>query len=647
MPIAFEAELNERQLEVVTAADGPVLAIAAAGTGKTRALTYRVAYLVDVRRIDPARILLLTFTNKAACEMLDRARGLVGESVSGLWGGTFHHMANRLLRRHAAVLGYGSDFTILDADDSRSLLKSVMDQCKLTGREYPKPEVIGALISLAANRDEPVGPLAADRFEHHPLVRADDIVRVHQGYAKRKRELNAMDFDDLLVNALRLFHEDDLLRERYQHHFQHVLVDEYQDTNIIQAQWVDLLGAGHRNVLAVGDDFQSIYAWRGADFRNIMEFPKRYPDARVVKLELNYRSVPEILAVANRCIAGNPAQFQKVLTPVRESYRRPILARLRDGAEQAAFVIGQVGRLRRDGYRPEEIAVLYRAHFHAMELQLALARMGMPFVITSGVRFFEQAHIKDVAALLRLLVQPADQLAFIRLMCLLPRLGRVSAEKLWTRLGGRFPGTSPEAIAGIEPLLPAGARPRWRKIAGVLEQIEAEGLAEHPGEIIQRFYEAFYADYLPLAFDNPLQRADDITEFIGFAGSYDSIASLVNEAALLTNMDTGFGADAGAPRDGIRLSTVHQAKGLEWKAVFILWATDGMFPSVRALGEAGGEAEERRLFYVSVTRAKDELFLCVPELRRTRDGGYGFCSPSRFVAELPARLLQRYELGPH
>jgi DNA helicase-2/ATP-dependent DNA helicase PcrA len=636
--IDFRADLNREQYEVATAPDGPVLVLAAAGTGKTRALTYRVAHLVEERSVDPARILLLTFTNKAAREMMDRAVQLVGERVGGLWGGTFHHMANRMLRRHARVLGYTSDFSILDQDDARSLLRQCLAELKLNHKEFPKPEVLGAVFSLAANRGVDERVAAVERFSAQSDWVAD-VLRVGALYRERKRSLNAMDFDDLLVNGLRLFEADQLLLEQYQHHFQYILVDEYQDTNPIQSAWVDALAQGHRNVLAVGDDFQSIYAWRGADFRNIMSFPNRYPDAHIYKLVVNYRSVPEILDVANACIAGNPDQFQKTLTAIREPYQRPIATRPANGFDQARFIVDQIRRLRASGYPMEQMAVLYRAHFHAMELQLELSRENIPYVLTSGVRFFEQAHIKDVCTPVRLVVRPSDRLAFTRLLCLLPRIGERTAIKIWDKLGRVFPLDDPRALAGIQDLLPAPAREAWRPVADMFQTARDEHLHARPGEIILRFAKAFYDAYANTHFDSYERRIEEINELVAFSGRYRDGEAFINEIALLTNVDTGFGEGGHANRPGVRLSTVHQAKGLEWAVVFVPWLTDGLFPSLRSLNDED-VAEERRLFYVCVTRAKDELYLCAPHSRRTRDGATIPQSPSRFLSELPASLLK-------
>ncbi len=637
--IQFEQELNAEQHAAVTAPDGPVLVIAAAGTGKTRTLIYRVAWLVE-RGIDPRSILLLTFTNKAAREMLDRARGLVGDSVSGLWGGTFHHMANRILRRHADALGYGNDYTILDQDDARRLVKTCTQELKLADKHFPKPDVLLGLYGLAASTERPVERLAADRFEHTP-IHVDDIIGVHRAYEQRKRQLNAMDFDDLLVNGLRLFREHPDLLEQYRQRFVHTLVDEYQDTNTIQSSWVDLIAGPGGNLLVVGDDFQSIYSWRGANFRNILSFPERYPGARMYKLVTNYRSVPEILGMANACIAGNPEQFQKTLKAVRDAYRKPVLAQTRDGREQASFVLERVRALRAEGYRLSDMAVLYRAHFHALEIQLELAQQGLPYAITSGVRFFEQAHIKDVTALLRLFSNPGDELAFQRLLALWPRVGQKTAVKIWNSLGRRCDLRKEATRARLGESIPAAAREAWNAVDLIAGDYEKHALMDDPGEVVHRFVKAYYELYATETFDNAERRLEDIDELINYTSRFDHVDAFLNEVALLTNLDAETDPMAGEDQDALRLSTVHQAKGLEWKVVFVLWMADGMFPSSRSVNETGEDAEERRLFYVAVTRAKDELYLCMPRMRRTRDGGMNFLSPSRFIEELDPDLMEQ------
>lgn len=638
----FSSALNREQLAAVTAPDGPVLVIAAAGTGKTRTLTYRVAHLVD-RGIPPEGLLLMTFTNRAAQEMLDRARELVGESVGGIWGGTFHHLCNRILRRHAARIGVENSYTILDSDDSSKLMKACAGELNLlSDKLHPKPDIVLGIHSLARNTLRDLSGVMADHFHGDLPESAPLLARQCALYESRKRELKAMDFDDLLTECIRLFTEQPAILERYQEQFQHVLVDEYQDTNPVQARLVDLLAGRRRNLLVVGDDFQSIYSWRGADYRNFLTFPQRYPDARIFKLETNYRSVPGVLEVANACIAGNPEQFQKTLRAVRPSARQPRLVELRDGRHQAAYLIEQIQLLRREGVAPEEIAVLYRAHYHALELELELSRAGMPYTITSGVRFFEQAHIKDALALVRLLHNPADELAFNRLLSLLPKVGERTCARIWKALGGRAALRHDAAAGALAAQLPPAARTLWSRIAQAIDP-PSGGVSEDgpaPAAVIRRFTDSFYRDYAENNFDEFDSRLDDLEALASYATRFETPSELLSEVALLTNVDTGRNGVRGGESQSILLSTIHQAKGLEWHAVFILWVAEGMFPASRSLDSPAGESEERRLFYVAVTRAKDVLFLCQPRFRRARDGGIMSYLPSRFLREIPGTLLE-------
>jgi DNA helicase-2/ATP-dependent DNA helicase PcrA len=634
--------LNAEQCEAATAGDGPLLVLAAAGTGKTRTLVYRVAYLVERGEV-PDSLLLLTFTNRAAREMLERAREVGGESVCNLWSGTFHHICNRFLRRFAERLGYRNDFTILDRDDSRALIDHCIKDSALNKKEFPKKDVIGALISSAANRAcdvEDVLDESLDELKVDPM----EIIKVANLYAKRKQETGVMDFDDLLVNGLRLLAEYEPIRSFYQNKFRHVLVDEYQDTNLLQAKMVDILAGQNKNVMAVGDDFQCIYSWRGADFRNIMEFPKRWDGCRIVKLEQNYRSVPEVLDVANACIKGNPEQFQKTLRPTRKARNKPRVFFLRDGEEQALTLLTLIRRYQEDGYNLSDMAVLYRAHFHSIELQIALARSRLPYVITSGVGVFEQAHVKDVVAFLRVCELSSDRLAFSRLLGMLGGVGEKTVDALWEKLGRTFDTRDPEQRAKLVAALKPAARGQWQEIDRLFEAYHRENLAAAGGEVVQRFCDVFFDTYLYRAYENGEKREEDIRELALQIGKSGNIPVFLQEVALLTNIDHEYDRMAREHADMIHLSTVHQAKGLEWPVVFIIWAAEGMFPSSRSVGEAENDAEERRLFYVAVTRAKDELVMCAPEMRRTRDGGVFFCRPSRFIKELP-RGLTRENFG--
>src|SRR6266536_532818 len=430
--VDYAAELNKQQFAAVTAAPGPLLVIAGAGSGKTRTLTYRVAYLLE-NGVDARNILLLTFTNKAARQMLDRVSNLLPVDAAGIWGGTFHSIGNRMLRRHGSALGYSSGFTIMDREDQKDLINTVVANAGIDPKEirFPKGDVLAEIFSFVVNTETPMEELLAEKFPYFlPLL--EQIKDVQTRYQKKKKATNSMDFDDLLEKTLSMLQQKEEIAAVYRRQFQFILVDEYQDTNKIQADLIDTLGCNHRNVMVVGDDAQSIYSWRGANFQNILEFPKRYPDAQVFKIEMNYRSVPEILEVANAAIAANVQQFRKHLSATRESQAlKPAMVGLNDGSEQAQFVAQRILELRDENVDLNDIAVLYRAHYHALELQLELSRRGIHYQITSGIRFFEQAHIKDVTAFVRVVANPRDEVAFKRMVKLLPGIGNRTAENLW------------------------------------------------------------------------------------------------------------------------------------------------------------------------------------------------------------------------
>ena len=434
----YREELNAEQYAVATSPPGAALVIAGAGSGKTRAITYRVAYLVE-HGVAPARIMLATFTNRAAREMLRRVEQLTGggsDVARRVWGGTFHRIANLVLRRHAASLGYSQNYSILDAEDAKDFISVCVAEAgeDTRARRFPKAEVLQDIISFATNTDRPIDEVVARRYPHfEPL--SQQITRVDRLFMERKRERNVMDYDDLLLNWKRLLEEREEVARIYREQFEHVLVDEYQDTNRLQAEIVDLLAVRHKSVMVVGDDAQSIFAFRGASVESIYEFPKRYPEARVYKLETNYRSTPEILAVANVSIASNRRQFPKTLRAARPSLGlSPALVPCRDADQQAAFIAARILELRDEGVALNETAVLYRSHYHSLELQLELTRRGIPYRVRSGVRFFEQAHIKDVVAYLRLVANPRDELAWKRVLKLIPNVGTATANRVWERL---------------------------------------------------------------------------------------------------------------------------------------------------------------------------------------------------------------------
>ena len=651
LQINYSKELNAQQYAAVTAPPETALVIAGAGSGKTRTLTYRVAYLLE-QGIPADRILLLTFTNKAAREMMRRVSDLLSGDMSDLWGGTFHSIANRILRRHATALGFKSDFSILDRDDSNDYLKAALAAAKIavTEKRFPKPDVAADIFSMCVNTRKSMKEVVE---EFYPFFReeVDELERLRGLFVNRKRAGNAMDFDDLLDKCLELFQQQPEILEQYQRRFQFILVDEYQDTNQLQSDFIDLLAGRKQSLIVVGDDSQSIYSWRGANFRNILEFPKRYPHAKIYKIEVNYRSTPEILALANAAIAPNIQQFPKVLTPVRKSGPKPALVQCETADEQSRFLATRILELRDEGVPLEEMAVLYRSHFHALELQLELTRRNIPFQITSGTRFFETAHIKDVAAFLKLLVNPADEITFKRIVMMLDGIGTVAGERLWNRWQDSYPKEmgKPSALAlalqACAAVVPKKGAVAWAGLVATFAQMENETLANKPGALIRHVVEAIYADYAAETFPNAANRLEDIEQMAVFAGKFNSTQEFLSQVALMSGVTADVGQPKPADDELLRLSTIHQAKGLEFTVVFIIMLVEGLFPSTRSLERPESEEEERRLFYVAVTRAKQELYLTYPLMRSTQSYGLVYQLRSRFLSDLPADLTEEWNLN--
>ncbi|HWX18865.1 MAG TPA: UvrD-helicase domain-containing protein [Candidatus Binatia bacterium] len=672
LQLDYARELNEQQFAAVTAPPGPSLVIAGAGSGKTRTLIYRVAYLLE-QGIPPERVLLLTFTNKAAKEMMRRVADLLGQELAALWGGTFHSIGNRILRQHADLLGYQRDFSILDREDAKDLIKALLGESDIDVKatRFPKPEVLVEVFSLAVNTEKAIPDILAQQYGFDNL--APQIAHLQQQYAGRKRATNAMDFDDLLLLWLRLLREHEDVRDHYQRRFQFILVDEYQDTNKLQSDLIDLLAARHQNVMVVGDDAQSIYSWRGANYQNILRFPERYPKTKIYKIETNYRSTPEILHVANAAITPNVHQFTKQLAPARKSGLRPGLVTCNDAAQQATFIAQRVLELRDEGTDMSKMAVLYRSHFHALELQLELTRHNIPFSITSGIRFFEQAHIKDVAAYLKFITNPKDEISFKRVIQLLPGIGGKGADKLWKAFckvpsGAPVNGPpSPPASAALDPSaltphpspatcsatrlqfcakqVPKKAAVAWAQLVATMAQLETPEVRGSASEMIRLVLQAGYEDHVQENYTNYRSRLEDLEQLAIFARQFASPEEFLTQLALLTNLESEDDRPARQDDEMLHLSTVHQAKGLEFDVVFVIMLCDGLFPSTRSVETRDGEEEERRLMYVAITRARNELYLTYPLIR----AGYGNTGdlmqrPSRFLKDIPPDLLEEWNL---
>jgi DNA helicase-2/ATP-dependent DNA helicase PcrA len=639
--IDFAADLNAEQLAVATAPAGPMLVVAGAGSGKTRALTYRLAWLVN-SGVDPSRIMLVTFTNRAAREMLSRVEVLVKQKTRDIWGGTFHHIANRILRRHGKILDISPDFTILDREDSKDLISSCVQDAgvDIRKRRFPQKSVLAAISSFVQNTLEPLEDVLVKRYPM--FVRdAGEIEKVLMLYTARKSERQLLDFDDLLSMWLRLLSEHEQVREALANQFLHILVDEYQDTNAIQGAIVDLLASKHRSLTVVGDDSQSIYSFRGASFENIITFRQRYPDVREYRLETNYRSVVEILSLANASIAHNSRRLDKILRAKRPSGLKPAIVPAQDHYVQARFIAEYVLHLLDEGRDLNDIAVLYRSHWHSLEIQLEFQRRNIPFRVRGGLRFFEQAHIKDILCYMRILQNPHDELAWLRLLKMLPRVGSVLSRRMWNhicRADETFDMACEPETAG---LLPAGARAFYVDFVGLIKELAK---LDSPAEIIDTVLERCYDDYLVSHYDRAGLRRQDIGALANFAAQYNTMEAFLADIALAGEFSGETVVTGPTEQEFAILSTVHQAKGLEWPVVFIPWLSDGRFPTDMALNTQEELEEERRVFHVAVTRAKDELYLVVPQLYRGRSKSLVIMKPSRFLTEIAQDLIEPMEL---
>ncbi len=650
-PIDFRSNLNDEQFAAVTAGDQPALVLAGAGTGKTRTLTYRVAYLLE-RGVHPGNILLLTFTNKAAREMLSRVEDLTGVPRRAFWGGTFHSIGQRMLRMHGEPLGFDPNYTIMDQSDAESLLTDVikeLDPQFLKDKNNPKAKVISNLISLARNTCQSLDDVVMDFYPYF-REHITEFAQFSKTYTERKKQQQVADFDDLLVYWLKILQTQEEVAHYYQERFQHILVDEYQDTNRIQAQIIDLIGARDQ-IMAVGDDAQSIYSWRGANYENILHFPDKHRNTEIFRIETNYRSTPEILNFANGVIRQfQPGQgFYKTLRPARGNRQPPLLIRVMNGREEASAVISRIQGLQDEGRSLKDITVLYRAHYQALDLQMELTRQNIPFQITSGVQFFEQAHIKDLVAQVKFAYNPRDSRAFHRFACLLPKIGSVTAERIFQAALAKADSstghvalmlTSRPALAKV----PKAARKHWDSLTTTLEGIVEAAKDKTPSQVVSLAAEGWYSDFIKTLYPNYRQRMDDLQSLVGFAGRFSDLQELLSQIVLLNSETSQTSVDP--EQDKLRLTTVHQAKGLEFPVVFLLAASDGLFPLSRAM-ENNGLDEERRLFYVAVTRAMDELYLTSPHLIQ-----FGIntkiLQPSRFIQALDPTLYEmaRFHKSP-
>jgi len=632
--INYRAELNPAQYEVVATSDGPVLVVAGAGTGKTRTLVYRVARLVETG-IDPANILLLTFTRKAAAEMLRRASTLLDGRCDRVAGGTFHSFANTVLRRHGAAIGLAAGFTILDRSDSEdviSLLRAALDLDKKE-RRFPRKQAIAEIYSMAINKSLPLPQLIEEQYGH--LVdHLPDLIELQARYVAYKAERQLVDYDDLLVKLRELLHGAADVRQRLSRTYRYIMVDEYQDTNALQAEIVRLLAAEHTNVMAVGDDAQSIYSFRGANFRNIMDFPNLFPGTRVIALEENYRSTQPILDLTNAIIARARERYTKDLFTMKQSGTAPLLVAAENEQFQSRFVCQRILDLREEGVPLNDIAVLFRSSFHSFDLEIELTRHDIPFVKRGGFKFIETAHIKDALAHLRIVANARDAVSWHRVLLLLEGIGPRSSEEIirWVLAEG-------EPAVRLEQFPRRSFSIDLQALAGLLRRLqELHGAPGDQVDEVLRYYEPIVKR---VHREDYPKRRKDLEHFATIAARYRDLETLLTDMALEPPSDSVGDVLAVDPEEGLlTLSTIHSAKGLEWHSVFVIWAADGKFPSEYNLHDEDEVEEERRLMYVATTRAKEQLYVSYPINIFDRGLGMVMGKPSRFIDGIGEDLLR-------
>ncbi|MFZ0889622.1 MAG: ATP-dependent helicase [Candidatus Binataceae bacterium] len=635
--IKYAEVLNPAQFEVVAHLEGPLLVVAGAGSGKTRTLIYRVARLIE-SGVPPESILLLTFTRRAAQEMLRRVEQLAGDRSRSVAGGTFHSFANTVLRRYGAPIGIQPNFTILDRSDMEDVINLIRARMGLGSRDrrFPKKGTLGEAISMARNKSRTLEAEIEIDFPHLREHR-NEILQLAAAYESYKRERALLDYDDLLYRLADLLKQHEPTRRKLSEAYRYIMIDEYQDTNLIQAELVRLLAATHHNVMAVGDDAQSIYSFRGANFRNIMDFPSLFPGTRVIKLEENYRSLQGILDVANEVISRAEEKYTKVLFTKRHGEVRPLLVRAQDENTQSRFVAQRILELREEGVGLNEIAVLFRSSFHSFDLELELQKRDIPFVKRGGFKFIESAHVKDVLAHLRVIANPADAVSWLRVLTTVRGVGPRRAERLIEQIvNAPEPEQALAAAASAKPAvgdMPAAIA----RLAALLKELRA-GPARPAAQLalVLSYYVPLMREAYP---DDYPKRERDLEHFQELTQRYRSLESMLADMALEPPTDSIGDVLAVDPEEGyVTLSTVHSAKGLEWKVVFLIWAADGRFPAPQSMEPAELE-EERRLMYVAGTRARDELYLIYPMHMFDRAMGYTMGRASRFLDGLKPEIL--------
>ena len=634
--IPYKKELNPSQWEAVNFTQGPLLVIAGAGSGKTRTLTYRVARLVE-EGISPGSILLLTFTRKAAQEMLKRATELLDDRCKRVAGGTFHSFAYAVLRKYAYKVGFEHGFSIIDRADSEDLISMMRKTMAGTSKSgsLPRKQTLANIFSRSVNKDMSVEDIVLNDYPQF-IRHLGAIHEISKAYQRQKAEHNFMDYDDLLIYLEMLLKKHTDVRDNICKTYQYLMVDEYQDTNKIQAEIIYLLAGNHENVMVVGDDSQSIYAFRGANFENIMRFPEIFPKTRTIQLEENYRSVEPILNLTNVIIERATRKYSKNLFTRKPGGALPLLIKAQSENSQSLFVVEKIQKLHDSGVPLSQIAVLFRASFHSFDLEIELAREGIPFVKVGGFKFVESAHIKDVLAHLKVLFNPYDRISWYRILLLLDNIGPKTALDIYEKILAEKSG-----YAGfVKTKLKATRSNGLDKLKRLFSDIDSRPMT------VAQMGEAIVKYYLPLLkkkYDDHPKRTRDLEHLVTIMERFPDLEPFLTDMALEppnTSLNDTLSSEDPAD-DRLILSTVHSAKGLEWHTVFIIWALDGRFPSIHALHDETELEEELRLIYVAATRAKENLFFTYPAQIYDRMSGTVLDRPCRFIDHIPDDILPK------
>ncbi|MFX0027172.1 MAG: ATP-dependent helicase [Candidatus Hermodarchaeota archaeon] len=647
--IDFESDLNEEQLKVVNNISGPMLVIAGAGSGKTRTIVYSVAKLL-LLGVKPSQIMLVTFTNKAANEMIKRVESLLGKRPKGIWAGTFHSIANRFLRMYAKTMGLKPNYIIMDETDSKGLMKLAIEQAKVKEdleERFPTAAMCKDILSYSINCNKKIREVIQwkyNQFDSEPVILK--LQEVYNIYRKKKADDNLVDFDDLLVFWNKLLDER-FVAKLVAKRIKYILVDEYQDTNYIQDQIIYKIAQenpGH-NVMAVGDDAQSIYAFRGANYENILKFEKRYKNCKRYTITYNYRSIPQILELANNSIKHNKKQYQKKMKATRQNSIKPYQVNVGDDWDQSRFIANQILKLRTDGYELNEMAILIRAGSHSMRVEMELKAKNIPYEVRAGVAFFEKAHIKDMLAHLKVIENQYDEISWMRIFSIIPGIGTKSAVKLFKAISKT---TNP--IQNLSSKLFIEESLKGSKISKVgiknlishIKNLLSFSPDDNSDEVIMNLT-PILENYLKAKFENWQDRMDDLIQLSIYAKNFPTVRKFIENLSLnYSNLEskTVIAGNQQIDEKPLILSTIHRAKGLEWRIVFIPMLCENFFPSSRVIGDPEAIEEERRVFYVAITRAKDELYLISPSIIQTFRESQ-LVNISQFISELNEKVYQK------